>query len=84
MVPLPSDVLEEGEHVDVSPGLDLPHHGVQHDVAAGATDAGAARDRKKHQKNHFLTLSYTFLFPSLHELRKLWVTTEKKILSFLK
>ncbi len=48
VVPLPPDVLKEREHVDVPPGLDLPHHGVQDDVAARAANAGAVTDMRKH------------------------------------
>ena len=46
MVPLSPDVLEEGEDVDVAAGLDLAHHGVKDDVAAGAADAGAGREQR--------------------------------------
>ena len=44
VVALPPDVLEEGEDVDVAAGLDLPHHGVQDDVAARATDTSAGKE----------------------------------------
>ena len=42
VVPLPPDVLQVREHVDVAARRDLPHHGVQHDVAARPADARAA------------------------------------------
>ena len=41
VVPLVPDVLQVGEDVDVAPGLDLAHHGVQDDVAAGPADPSA-------------------------------------------
>ncbi len=40
MIPLPANVFEESEHVDVAPGLDLPHHCIQNGVAAGPTNSG--------------------------------------------
>lgn len=49
MVPLVPDVLEEGEDVEVAPGLDLAHHGVEDHVAAGPAHAGAEK-RKKRRK----------------------------------
>ena len=43
VIPLPSDVLQVREHVDVAARRDLPHHGVQHDVAARSADARAGK-----------------------------------------
>ena len=46
MVTLRPDVLEVAEDVDVAPRLDLPQHGVQHDVAAGPANSGAGKIEK--------------------------------------
>ena len=45
VVPLPPDVLQVREHVDVAARRDLSHHGVQHDVAARSTDARAVKPK---------------------------------------
>ena len=47
VVPLTPDVLQVREHVDVAARRNLPHHGVQHNVAAGATDARAVKAKAK-------------------------------------
>ena len=46
VVPLPPDVLQVGEDVDVAAGRDLTHHGVEDDVAARPSHAGAGRINK--------------------------------------
>ena len=51
VVALAADVLEKGEDVDVTAGLDLPHHRVQADVAARSAHSGA----EKRTKNEELT-----------------------------
>ena len=43
VVPLVPDVLEEREDVEVAPGLDLPHHRVQDNVAARSANASAGK-----------------------------------------
>ena len=45
MISLRPDVFEVAEDVDVAPRLDLPQHGVQHDVAAGSANSGAEKMR---------------------------------------
>ena len=46
VVPLPSDVLQVRENVDVAPGRDLTHHGVQDDVTARSAYARTAVTKK--------------------------------------
>ena len=42
-VTLRPDVLQEAEDVQLALGTDHPHHGVEHDVGARPTHAGAAQ-----------------------------------------
>ena len=75
VVPLPPDVLQVREHVDVAARRDLPHHGVQHDVAARAAHPRAAK-RNQTEFEGLTTLARSSASRFEREARRMYIPKE--------